>query len=55
MELCNGGELLERMRMRDNEHFTEEESRLVFQQIISAINYCHARKICHRQIKNNYK
>ena len=48
MELCQGGELLDRMRAKENEYFTEDEARIVFQQIVSAINYCHAKKICHR-------
>jgi len=48
MELCQGGELLERMRSREIEYFKEDEARIVFKQIISAINYCHAKKICHR-------
>ena len=55
MELCQGGELLDRMRAKENEYFTEDEARIVFQQIVSAINYCHAKKICHRLDFDNFR
>lgn len=48
MELCEGGELLDRLRDQEDEHFTEEDARKIFQQIISALNYCHSRNVCHR-------
>lgn len=55
MEYCQGGELLQRMHGKENEYFSEEEARKVFQQIISALNYCHGRKICHRYTIIIYK
>lgn len=46
MELCQGGELFDRISAKGN--FSEKEARHAFTQIISAINYCHLRKIAHR-------
>jgi serine/threonine protein kinase len=52
MELCEGGELLERIIAK--EYFNEEEAKGVFRQIISGLDYCHSNNICHRykQSKN---
>ena len=49
MELCSGGELFERIINKG--FFTEKEAALIFQQIISAINYCHLNSVCHRDLK----
>ena len=46
MEVCDGGELFD--RIIDVGHFSEEKARQTFLQIMKAINYCHANKICHR-------
>lgn len=39
MELCDGGELFD--RIIDKGHFSENEARTTFTQIIQALNYCH--------------
>lgn len=46
MEICQGGELFDRITAKGN--FSESEARHAFVQIISAINYCHLRNIAHR-------
>ncbi|KAL4465828.1 hypothetical protein ABPG74_004065 [Tetrahymena malaccensis] len=49
MELCQGGELFDVITAKKK--FNEEEARLVFNQIVSAVSYCHANNICHRDLK----
>ena len=44
--LCKGGELFD--RITEKGHFTEDEARKVFKQIMHAINYCHSFSIAHR-------
>ena len=46
MEKCDGGELFDRIIEKGS--YSEEEARVLFTQIMKAINYCHANKICHR-------
>lgn len=31
--------------------FTEEEARIVFRQMILALNYCHSQQVAHRDLK----
>ncbi|CAD8100917.1 unnamed protein product [Paramecium sonneborni] len=52
MELCTGGELFE--RLRDQDKFTENESRGIFKQIMQAIHHCHTHGLCHRDLKPEY-
>ena len=54
MEECCGGTLTERLfKKMDDEGatFSEQEAAIIFKQIISAINYCHAQGIVHRDLK----
>ncbi|KAL3729574.1 hypothetical protein ACJRO7_026666 [Eucalyptus globulus] len=49
MEYAAGGELFE--RICNAKRFSEDEARYFFQQLISGVSYCHAMKICHRDLK----
>jgi calcium-dependent protein kinase len=53
MELCSGGELFERIitNIENGKPFTEEQAAMIFQQMMSAINYCHKNNIVHRDLK----
>jgi serine/threonine protein kinase len=48
-ELCTGGELFDRIiKMK---HFAEAKAAIVMRQLLSAVAYCHARKIVHRYLR----
>ncbi|CAM9757505.1 unnamed protein product, partial [Hapterophycus canaliculatus] len=49
MELCTGGELFDRIVMKD--HYTENEARDCIIQVTKAILYCHQNGIVHRDLK----
>jgi len=49
MELCNGGDLLKRIRIHG--HLTEQTSRCFAKQLLSALAYCHDRSVVHRDVK----
>ena len=53
MELCLGGELFDRIisNIESGKPFTEEQAAIIFQQMMSAINYCHKNNIVHRDLK----
>ena len=53
MELCNGGELFDRIikRTEMGNPFTEKEAATIFKQLMSAVSYCHSNKIVHRDLK----
>jgi calcium-dependent protein kinase len=47
--LCEGGELFDEIVERGS--FGEKDGAVVFKQILSAISYCHDRKVAHRDLK----
>eukprot|EP00928_Gymnodinium_smaydae_P078731 TRINITY_DN62820_c0_g1_i1.p1 TRINITY_DN62820_c0_g1~~TRINITY_DN62820_c0_g1_i1.p1 ORF type:complete len:546 (-),score=139.23 TRINITY_DN62820_c0_g1_i1:226-1863(-) len=49
MELCQGGELFE--RIIEAKCFTEAQAAVVMQQILRSVYYMHENGICHRDIK----
>ncbi len=49
MELCNGGELFEKIGMVG--HFNESVAVSLFQQMMRAVNHCYSKKICHKDLK----
>lgn len=49
MEHAGGGELFQQIARTGA--LSEETARIYFQQIISAIHYCHSIGICHRDLK----
>ena len=53
MELCNGGELFDRIikRTEMGNPFTEKEAATIYKQLMSAVSYCHSNKIVHRDLK----
>jgi len=51
MEHVGGGELLDFIRNSPQHRIAEKESRKMFRQIISAVDYCHQNNLIHRDIK----
>ena len=53
MELCTGGELFDRIidNTDQGKQFSEKQAASIFQQMMSAINYCHKNGIVHRDLK----
>jgi len=53
MELCTGGELFNKIieKTENGEIFNEREAANIFRQMMSAITYCHEKKIAHRDLK----
>ena len=45
-EFIQGGELMNRLKKK--EFFSEEESKKIIIQVLSAVNYCHTNNIVHR-------
>ena len=51
MEYIQGGDLFDEIKRGKGERLTEELSRFYFQQIITALEYCHNKNIIHRDLK----
>jgi maternal embryonic leucine zipper kinase len=51
MELCLGASLYHHIKKLPNQRLPEEQCKVVFKQIVSAIAYMHKRGYCHRDLK----
>ncbi|XP_074269292.1 serine/threonine-protein kinase SAPK3-like [Silene latifolia] len=49
MEYASGGDLFNRIRSAGQ--FSEDEARILFQQLISGVSYCHSMEIFNRDLK----
>jgi len=49
MELCTGKELYD--RLANKKKYSELDAQKVTKEMLSAINYCHKHRICHRDLK----
>jgi NIMA (never in mitosis gene a)-related kinase len=52
MNYCEGGDLNTRIRKAEGNHFSEQQILDWFVQIALALQYCHQRKIIHRDLKS---
>ncbi|KAL2522834.1 CDPK-related kinase 5 [Forsythia ovata] len=50
MELCEGGELLDRILSRGGK-YTEDEAKTVVTQILNVVAFCHLQGVVHRDLK----
>uniref|UniRef100_A0A0D6QY21 Protein kinase domain-containing protein n=1 Tax=Araucaria cunninghamii TaxID=56994 RepID=A0A0D6QY21_ARACU len=50
MELCEGGELLERILSRGGK-YTEDDAKAVIVQILNVVAFCHLQGVVHRDLK----
>ncbi|XP_072988770.1 CDPK-related kinase 3-like [Typha latifolia] len=50
MELCEGGELLDRILSRGG-RYTEEDAKVIVVQILSVVAFCHLQGVVHRDLK----
>ena len=53
MEECKGGEIFDRIieHIQNKKMYSEKDAAVIFQQVMSCIQYCHNQNICHRDIK----
>ncbi|CAK9196838.1 unnamed protein product [Sphagnum jensenii] len=50
MELCEGGELLDRILSRGG-RYSEDDAKIVVRQILSIVSFCHLQGVVHRDLK----
>ncbi|EAY79176.1 hypothetical protein OsI_34285 [Oryza sativa Indica Group] len=50
MELCEGGELLDRILSRGG-RYTEEDAKVIVEQILNVVSFCHLQGVVHRDLK----
>lgn len=50
MELCQGGELLDRILSRGG-RYVEEDAKTIIVQILSVVSFCHLQGVVHRDLK----
>ncbi|KAH6818691.1 CDPK-related kinase 1 [Perilla frutescens var. frutescens] len=50
MELCKGGELLDRILSRGGK-YAEEDAKIIMVQILNVVAYCHLQGVVHRDLK----
>ncbi|ETO31703.1 hypothetical protein RFI_05416 [Reticulomyxa filosa] len=51
MEYAKGGELLDYIRKKPNNVLTELEAVIIMHSIVAGLEYCHRRKVIHRDLK----
>lgn len=51
MEYVPGADLFERLVAKHDQRFSEDEARCIFEQLVSAIEYCHQHRVIHRDLK----
>ena len=51
LELVSGGELFDRMKLRDLQGTPDDFARRYFTQLLSGIEYCHGKGVVHRDLK----
>jgi serine/threonine protein kinase len=51
MEHLKGGELYDYWHRFEDRRMPEVEAKHIFRQIVKAIDYCHVKKIIHRDLK----
>ena len=53
MEECKGGEVFDRIidHIQKKQMYSEKDAAIIFQQFMSAVEYCHNNGICHRDLK----
>ena len=53
MEECKGGEIFDRIieHIQNKQMYSEKDAAIIFQQVMSCIQYCHNQNICHRDLK----
>ena len=51
LELCEGGELLDRLHHQQGHHYSEKVACRYIHTMLTAIAYCHANNVVHRDLK----
>lgn len=51
MEYVSGKDLFDRINEKAEKRYGEAEARLIFRQMVSALDYCHQNRIVHRDLK----